>query len=1067
MFAPTATAIAAIVALTTCVALIEVSAAEAGLQLAVKRLGGTGLVVVSDDLSRSPQAFLAFQALVDREAGADLGSLAARSGEFAEASQVVLASRNRLDVPFDAGVTPGLMTFDHLAAHVQIVRGGWSSGPGPDGLPWISVPEATAAALRLQPEDQACFTTLQVRGRWCARVSAVWRPRAPGEAFWGPQPAPTSALCLDLAPFYAAARTLELAVTARSVLSPVVGEFHASRADDAIARVRRFKADLSLLTPILGPSGAQSDVPDSALAHTSVQTGLDAGIDDYLRESSTAAFAVELAAAGILLIALYGTGFVGRRLLVAQRRSIAVWRSRGWRRRGILSLLLLEIGAVVLLAWPIGLVSGVATGLALLGLTYRQAQPLPSLEVNWPVIAAVTILSAIASAGLLAVQAVVASQVAVARARRAVDVRSPWWQHRYLDLLLGATGVPLLLAAQQIAAPDVRATAAVSADWVALMLAGLAVLLLAVPAPRLLPLMARLTSLGSRGVAGALADIQVGRRSSQHAGLALLLTLAVSAGVFAAADAGTQARAGDDRSAYAVGADFRAAFAGAVPLNPGELGPIAAAGTYSVAYRGWARLPGLGDVRILGADPFTLQGVVWSRPELNPQPMSNLLRSLAERDTSGLVLPANTRAIGVWVRSAGGPVAVEADVVDADGQPLGLDRGPVLLGRAGPGDWQLVQGPVSSGRPLLRLQELRVTPEVSSHVPVTVALSDLSAATYGGGWHVVEGFDTVDDPSYRVTGPMGPPTLWWSRDPLSGSSQGAVHASSAMQHDGRPTFAGTIAPGSAWALRPPPSTAGPVPALISRDLLRRAGVRLGESLALDVNGVNVPATIVGAVDYFPSLYEQLGGFLVVHRDAFLAALADAGQGGAWPNEVWIKAAPASRARVRQVVSRLPGLTELQDLGAVRATALSDPQTSSLRSNLAVGSAGAVLLSVIGFLFHFVLLGHGRASEYAVLEANGMRAGLIRRSLRIEQLLVLLCGLLGGAAVGLALSYTLLRALDLGTDVNQRVPPSVVTLQPEWLVGLLLATLLAGLVASAVVSRIGARSRLADVLRYLT
>ena len=623
VFTPTAVAVAVVVGLTTCIGLVETTAAEASLQLAVTRLGSSGLVVVSDDLSGSPEGFAAFQTLVDREGRADLGPLVEKSGEFAGASGLVLATRNDLDVQYDAGTASGLMAFDQLAPHVQVVRGSWPTGPALDGVPWISLPEATAAVLRLQPEDAVCFTTLQARGKWCARVAAVWRPRAPTEAFWGVQPAPTGAICVDLAPFYAAAKTLQLAVTASSVLSPVASEFHPSSEDDALARVRRFKTDLSLLRPLPGLSSVSSS-SDTALAHTSVRTGLDSGIEDYVRKSSTAAFAVELASFGILLITLYGIGFVGSRLLAAHRRSIAVWRSRGWRQRGILSLLVVEIVAIVLVAGPIGLILGVLGGSALVRLTYGQVQPTTDSGGSSAAIAAFGCLAALAAAGMLALQAVVMSRVAVAHVRRAAEIRQPWWQWRYLDLLLAAVGVALLLAVQQIAQPEVRASASANTAWVPLTLAGAGVLLLALPASRLLGLAARLMSFETRGVAIALSASQLGRRSGQHAGLAVLLTLAVSAGVFAAADAGTQVKAADDRSAYAVGSDFRVTFGGTSPINSSQLDALSGLGSYSPAYRGWTRLPGLGDVGLLGVDPFTFQGVAWSRPGLNNQPIFQL-----------------------------------------------------------------------------------------------------------------------------------------------------------------------------------------------------------------------------------------------------------------------------------------------------------------------------------------------------------------------------------------------------------------------------------------------------------
>jgi ABC-type antimicrobial peptide transport system permease subunit len=180
----------------------------------------------------------------------------------------------------------------------------------------------------------------------------------------------------------------------------------------------------------------------------------------------------------------------------------------------------------------------------------------------------------------------------------------------------------------------------------------------------------------------------------------------------------------------------------------------------------------------------------------------------------------------------------------------------------------------------------------------------------------------------------------------------------------------------------------------------------------------------------------------------------------------MRVAPGAAADDAAALRRLPQVAQVWDRAALEAAQRSDPEQLSLESNLLIGFLAALALAVVGFVVHFLVVTRGRLSDYAILQANGMPRALIRRSLGAEQFALLAFSILAGTAIGLLLAWVLLPAIQVGTDLSQLVPPTVVTVDPAVAGGAVLIVAAAALVGGAVGSRLAGRFRLMDELRLL-
>jgi hypothetical protein len=272
------------------------------------------------------------------------------------------------------------------------------------------------------------------------------------------------------------------------------------------------------------------------------ETALDQAINRFEQGQRTVQLASELLSVSLLVLLIYAVSLFGGQFLRLQAPETALLKARGWPRRRIRRLLLRQVGAVVLVSLAVGVALAVsisaAVGVAIFGV--RPPWPDGSdgrglLGLATAVgVALVTVWSILARLSSAAAGEEI-DQEKGARARKPGQAGWRWGSVALLAVLAaaillavarGLQGMrPLALTPRVLEAGPV-------ADWLTVLAAVAAALLLALASLRTLPLAGRLAGAGARDVAGRLAGWQLGRRPEQHRAIVFLLAFAVAVATF-------------------------------------------------------------------------------------------------------------------------------------------------------------------------------------------------------------------------------------------------------------------------------------------------------------------------------------------------------------------------------------------------------------------------------------------------------------------------------------------------------------------------------------------------------
>ncbi|MGD8969636.1 MAG: FtsX-like permease family protein, partial [Anaerolineae bacterium] len=230
-------------------------------------------------------------------------------------------------------------------------------------------------------------------------------------------------------------------------------------------------------------------------------------------------------------------------------------------------------------------------------------------------------------------------------------------------------------------------------------------------------------------------------------------------------------------------------------------------------------------------------------------------------------------------------------------------------------------------------------------------------------------------------------------------------------------------------------TSEPLPALASSAFVETTELRAGDVVRTWVSGrhpvgdqpgagsTEVDFRIVGTVEYFPTMYEQLeAGFLVTSRDLLLALLNETSQLAANPNEALIET--DSSVAIDRLASMVPMLSESWRAESVRQALKANPLALGLRGVAFFGSALTTLLSLVGFATHFYLSVRQRERLYGVMRAMGMSARQLYGSIVLEQAVLILVGLALGTGLGVLLNQITLPRLPVSLADRPPIPPFV-------------------------------------------
>ena len=214
--------------------------------------------------------------------------------------------------------------------------------------------------------------------------------------------------------------------------------------------------------------------------------------------------------------------------------------------------------------------------------------------------------------------------------------------------------------------------------------------------------------------------------------------------------------------------------------------------------------------------------------------------------------------------------------------------------------------------------------------------------------------------------------------------------------------------------------------LVSQSFLDQRNLAIGDSLPLTVGVsarfVQIPFTIVGAFDLFPTYYPAEGPLFIAHLDYLFEKL-----GGAYPYHVWLATTP--EANPDRLVSELRQrgfiIITVQDARQELTQEQTRPERQGLFGLLSVGFFAAALLTVLGYLVFEVVGFQRRFIELGMLRALGLSTRQLVAHLAGEQAALIGAGMGGGTLIGVLASRLFIPFLQTGRGQEALVPPFVV------------------------------------------
>ena len=964
-------------------------------------------------------------------------------------------------VPDDALAVFG--SYDDLRGHAALVAGDWSAGPLEGEGVQAALPEPTADALGLGPGDSVELESVRNEDDGViARISGVYRVDDVDDPFWWGSPLETEG-------------REELRFTTFGPFVVSEQAFVALGADGAEARWRASPASDEIAVEDLDRLRAAVDGLEERLnagdgdESLSVRTGLGSVLATADRSllvsrSGVLVSSVQLAVlAGAALLFLAG--------LLAERRSLeaAILRSRG-ASPGEVGLLALAEGA--LLAVP-----AVLAGPWLAALTLRALNHVgPLAEIGLELEPRVGLLSYVlaAVAGLLCAAGLAAPALRSAAVTMAVREQgrpqaTGLVRRGGLDLVVVALAALAYWQLRRYQGPVVESIRGrLGIDPLLVVAPALGLLAGALLALRIVPaigVLAERVAPGARGLVAPLGTRQLARRPARYARAAVLLTLALAIGLFAAAYGSTWLRSQEDRAAYEAGADARV-----VPdERTGSIQPLHLASAYGRLEGVEAVLPVIErpldvpgapqPVNLRAVDASRVAELVHPRADLTDRPLAELMEPLAATrpQLASVELPASARRISVTAsltmqRLPTDPPGIPVGFLVGDLQSLGLvvQDADGLLYRLPAGDLpadgtsRRLQVDLGGGGPADRAPahpvtlvalELRVNAGFGATRAGTLAVDSLaadSAPVAAGGaaaWTVSSG--EIPNASFppEVRGVRSSEAALFLLDFATGARAGAC-----------PPFCSSL-PVTFTATPGPNEPPESVRAIVTDRFLEDTGAGVGQSVALGPDGPSLAVT--GSVHDFPTLPPETGG-VVVDLRTYLAALYLGTGEVAQPSAWLIDAAPGHEREVAQLLRAPPfSSAEVADRAGIAERLTRDPVALGISGALSLGFVAAAVFAVVGVAGRAAGAPAARATEFAVLRSLGLSDRQLSAWLALEGGIVAALALAGGIVLGALVAWLVLPYVSLAGEGGRPFPAVVVEL-PWQAVAVLTGSLLAAL-----------------------
>jgi hypothetical protein len=545
----------------------------------------------------------------------------------------------------------------------------------------------------------------------------------------------------------------------------------------------------------------------------------------------------------------------------------------------------------------------------------------------------------------------------------------------------------------------------------------------AVLALRVVPLLAGLAERVARRqscTVPALSAWQVARRPLRYSRAALLLTMAVSVGFFAASYATTWSVSQDDQAAFQVGADARfvpnRAASAITDLDMRSVLESRSGVERSIPMRSLSgRLGTVLGARFFLIDAAAAAEVVTIREDLSSEPFPQLMQRLSEGRPRMATIPLGGEP--TWISVRANAECVVLDEFDPPCRPgdlkLVLQDGDGLLHRVDLGTLPTDGTEVRLSAPLTRdlgdgfpaapayplslaAVEVGVIADFEQRMTVDLHGIEITESSDEGPWHAGPTLGEVDWLTRAAAIPTltTPDTATVSEDPGSGSV--SMVLSAGFSPDARiVTF--NIQP---------PAIDGPetIPLVISDSVLEELGLGLGDRLTLDDLRIPpVEASIVGSVTEFPTVPPGTAHSVILDLPTIQMLGYAPGRPIDQPGEYWLAVEPGAGAAVASSLTGEPvGGLRVSSRADVATGLRTDPIALGTIALLSLGFVAAAILAGVGFIVSAIAAAKERVGEFTLLRALGLSRGQLSAWLSIEQAALALLGLVFGTLVGLLL-----------------------------------------------------------------
>ena len=980
---------------------------------------------------------------------------------------------------------------------VELVQGRW---PYSDGDPFtpgeleVVVDELGSQLLRLGAGNEmemfpaASFTDPPLM---TAKIVGVFQKTDPDDEFWYPT-------AKDFSFKNDRWTTIPLFTTEDGIFQQVVGRYPSLFLNVTwYFYLDRQGIRGKEVNQIQDASREAKQIVNSQLTNGSIRIKLDSLLDDYkdrLLPTRVPLFLIVFLVTGILI---YYLGLICGLMIRSRSTELAMLKSRGatTSQLGLLAFVeSLLLAAPAVAAGPF-LAQGIVQLLGKFFFGLGGAGELAGVPVSLSSQAFLLGLTGglLAVIGLTGFTLLAARQSMVEfRQAGARPPRVPFIHRYYLDVMLLAVILVLWWQTQSQDSFLVRSVGSgeLKIDWSSLLGAMLWIVIVGLLALRLFPLglafLARLLEpVGPSWIVHGMRHIS--RDPIVPGVLIVMLMLATALGVIGSTFSSTLERGQRDRVLYEVGSDLRIEFDGT--NTPAPMLGLAALAEEDELVEGAAEVRRMNgsvltkgistsSISILGVDTSKFHDVAWYRPDFaRGKSLSEVISPLAPNTESrllqrdGILLPRDSKALALWVQpSRPDPnMRLRARLKDANGHMFNIHITP--LGFRG---WERVRAElVPLAPPRGRVNQAPEVPIITSpytflffyisrHSQYSDAgalfLGDLSAVTPFGEeliddfqnlerWHVLEDYSRPDVSYYAMEqSELVPPR---------GNVKSAVFS---------------WAPGGVglWGARSGEPEA-PVPAVVSRSLLKVADVQVGDTLNISLSTFILQFQVAAVADYFPTLDPEDKPFAVVDLRTFnqTANLHSPSLVGG-SDELWVNLVDP-KVGAEAVASNLDdgGLRVKKSLLASElvSQAVDQPLVN-------VGWGGLlvlvflvlVLASASGVMLFSYIDTRERQTEFALLRALGSSTKQQNGVVWFSIFLVVLCGIGLGSWVGFQTGADVLPLMDTAEEGTRVAPPLV--LQANWTTLLVSYLVLAGVTVFTVLwlAWISARMEILRALR---